>query len=154
MSTAARTSRCSRTPLDGKSTIVFFAFDLLEQDGENVGLRPQLERKLRLEAVLGAIAPDSPLQYSHHVVGNGQAVFDAMAAGGFEGVIAKGAGGPYSAGDRSLAWRKVKSIKREEFVVIGWRPPEHGPDDVRALFLATYKDGKLVYRAHLCLVLT
>lgn len=30
--------------------------------------------------------------------------------------------------------------------MIGWRPPEYGPDDVRGLFLATYEDGELVYR--------
>ena len=135
-----------KTSLDGRHPIVFFAFDLLEQDGENVALKPQLERKRRLEELLADQSPESPLQYSHHVVGNGQVVFDAMAAGGFEGVVAKGTGAPYVAGDRSLAWLKVKCIKRQEFVVIGWRPPEHGADDVRSLFLATYEQGRLVYR--------
>ena len=95
---------------------------------------------------MGDFALESPLQYSQHVIGSGQAVFDAMAAGGFEGVIAKGLGAPYSAGNRSLSWLKVKCIKRQEFVVIGWRPPDYGPDDVRGLFLATYENGKLVYR--------
>lgn len=136
-----------KTSLDGKKPIVFFAFDLLEQDGENVGLRPQLERKLRLEALLGDLPPEGPLQYSQHVVGNGDAVFKAMFDGGFEGVIAKGSAAPYGAGDRSIAWLKVKCIKRQEFVVIGWRPPDYGPDDdVRGLFLATYEKGRLVYR--------
>jgi bifunctional non-homologous end joining protein LigD len=42
---------------------------------------------------------------------------------------------------------KVKCVQRQEFVIIGWRPPEPGrPLDVRGLFLATYEEGQLVYR--------
>ena len=43
----------------------------------------------------------------------------------------------------SDSWLKIKTTQRQEFVVIGWRPPEYGPDDVRGLFLATYKDAKM-----------
>ena len=72
-----------------------------------------------------------------------------MCAGGFEGVVAKCATARYYGGDRSTVWLKVKCVQRQEFVVIGWRPPEYGPDDVRGLFLATYEDGELVYRGAL-----
>lgn len=135
-----------KTSLDGRTPIVFFAFDLLEQDGEDVARLPQVERKARLEALLADLPADSPVIYSQHVVGNGQAVFDAMKAGGFEGVIAKSSTARYYGGDRSTAWLKIKAVQRQEFVVIGWRPPDYGVDDVRGLFLATYEDGQLIYR--------
>ena len=135
-----------KNSLDGEKPVVFFAFDLLEQDGEDIAPLPQVDRKARLEAVLANLPVDSPIQYSQHVVGHGQKVFDAMCAGGFEGVIAKSATARYYGGERSTAWLKVKCVRRQEFVVIGWRPPEYGPDDVRALFLATYEKGVLVYR--------
>lgn len=135
-----------KTSLDGRTPIVFFAFDLLEQDGEDIAHLPQVVRKVRLEALLADLPADSPVIYSQHVVGSGQQVFDAMKAGGFEGVIAKSPTARYYGGDRSAAWLKIKAVQRQEFVVIGWRPPDYGVDDVRGLFLATYEDGQLVYR--------
>ena len=135
-----------KTSLDGKAPIVFFAFDLLEQDGEDVARLPQIERKARLEALLSGQPANSPIHYSQHVVGNGRQVFDAMASGGIEGVVAKSAVARYYGGERSTAWYKIKAVKRQEFVVIGWRPPDYGDVDVRGLFLGTYEDGELVYR--------
>jgi bifunctional non-homologous end joining protein LigD len=135
-----------KNSLDGKTPIVFFAFDLLEQDGEYIAVLPQLERKHRLEALLADLPPGSPIHYSQHVIGNGQQVFDAMRAGGFEGVVAKSAVARYYGGDRSTAWLKIKAVQRQEFVVIGWRPPDYGDVDVRGLFLGTYENGELVYR--------
>lgn len=135
-----------KNSLDGKKPIVFFAFDLLEQDGQDFAALPQIERKERLGDLLADLPSGSPVIYSHHVVGDGQRVFDAMKAGGFEGVVAKSATARYYGGDRSTAWLKVKAIKRQEFVIIGWRPPDYGDGDVRGLFLGTYENGELVYR--------
>lgn len=135
-----------KNSLDGKTPLVFFAFDLLEKDGEDVAALPQVERKARLEALLATQPAGSPVHYSQHVVGNGQQVFDAMRAGGFEGVVAKSAVARYYGGDRSTSWLKVKAVQRQEFVVIGWRPPDYGDGDVRGLFLGTYEGGQLVYR--------
>jgi len=135
-----------KNSLDGQKPVVFYVFDLLEQDGEDVARLPQLERKERLEALLANVPADAPVAYSEHIVGDGEAVFKAMCEGGFEGVIAKSPTARYYGGDRSTAWLKIKCVQRQEFVVVGWRPPEYGPDDVRGLFLATYEDGRLVYR--------
>jgi bifunctional non-homologous end joining protein LigD len=131
---------------DGKTPIDFFAFDLLELDGEDVAALPQLERKARLETLLANLPQRSPIHYSQHVVGNGLKVFEAMAASGFEGVVAKSPTARYYGGERSPFWLKVKAVKRQQFVVIGWRPPDYGDVDVRGLFLGTYEDGELVYR--------
>jgi DNA ligase D-like protein (predicted ligase) len=134
-----------KASLDGKTPLVFFAFDLLEENAEDVRALPQLERKTRLEALLQGQPDGSSVIYSPDVVGNGKAVLDAMTKGGFEGVIAKSPTARYY-GERSEMWLKVKCVKRQEFVIIGWRPPEYGDSDVRGFFLGTYKDGKLVYR--------
>lgn len=135
-----------KNSLDGQKPVVFYAFDLLEQDGEDIARLPQLERKERLEALLANVPAEDPIAYSDHIVGDGEEVFKAMCEGGFEGMIAKSPTARYYGGDRSTAWLKIKCVKRQEFVVIGWRPPEYGVDNVRGLFLATYEDGKLVYR--------
>jgi bifunctional non-homologous end joining protein LigD len=134
-----------KTSLDGASPIVFFAFDLLEQDGENVAALPLIERKARLERLLGRQPEGSPIIYSPHVEGGGEAVLNAMCKGGFEGVIAKSPTARYYS-DRSEMWLKINCVKRQELVIIGWRPPEYGDSDIRGFFLGTYDDGRLVYR--------
>ncbi|RYE49819.1 MAG: hypothetical protein EOP24_00840 [Hyphomicrobiales bacterium] len=135
-----------KNSLDGQKPVVFYAFDLLELDGEDIARLPQLERKQRLEALLTNVPPDDPIAYSDHIIGGGDEVFKAMCEGEYEGVIAKSPTARYYGGDRSTTWLKIKCVRRQEFVVIGWRPPEYGVDNVRGLFLATYEDGRLVYR--------
>ena len=68
---------------------MFYAFDLLELDGEDIARLPQIERKERLEALLANLPPDAPIAYSEHIVGQGEEVLQAMRDGGHEGVIAK-----------------------------------------------------------------
>lgn len=131
--------------LGGRGPLVFFAFDLLEQDGEDVSQLPQVERKRRLAALLADQPVDSPLLYSQHVVGNGRKVFDAVRAGGFDGIVAKWPTARYYGGGRSTAWLEIKVLRQQEFVVIGWTPDDKG-DGLRGLVLGTYERGELVYR--------
>jgi bifunctional non-homologous end joining protein LigD len=123
--------------------LVYFAFDLLEQDGESLEDLPLVERKERLKKLLGPVERDAPVQFSEHVRGNGQKVYDALCKGGFEGLIAKRADEPY-AHERSKGWLKVKCVKRQEFVIGGWRPSTKR-NRFASLLLGTYDDGKFVY---------
>jgi len=128
---------------DGGS-LTYFAFDLLEQDGEDLTKMPLVERKARLEKLLGPIEKSSLVQYSAHVAGNGQKVFDAIAAQGHEGIIAKQANAPYR-GERSKSWLKIKAAKRQEFIIAGWSPSEK-KKTFASLLIGTLEEGKLVYR--------
>src|SRR5688500_9002457 len=47
-----------KNSLDGKTPVAFYAFDLLEQDGEDVARLPQIERKERLQALLADLPDD------------------------------------------------------------------------------------------------
>ncbi|QQR38093.1 DNA ligase D [Devosia rhizoryzae] len=122
----------------------FFAFDLLEADGEDVTKLPLIERKERLEKMLGKLAKGSPIQYSSHVAGHGQKVLDALCRDGHEGVIAKSAKAPYR-GDRTKSWLKIKCLKRQEFVIGGWSPSTKRKG-FASLLLGTWENGKLLYR--------
>jgi ATP-dependent DNA ligase len=101
--------------------LVFFIFDLLHLDGDDVAARPLIARKERLAAFLANTGP--PLQYSDHQVGQGPAFFDRARAMKLEGIASKRAEAAYAPGNRGL-WLKVKCLHREEFVVIGWTDPE------------------------------
>jgi ATP-dependent DNA ligase len=53
--------------------LVFFLFDLLYLDGEDLSVQPLIERKKRLAGLLASTA--SPLQYSDHQTGLGPAFY-------------------------------------------------------------------------------
>jgi bifunctional non-homologous end joining protein LigD len=136
-------STLKQTLSDG-GELVFFAFDLLEKDGESLERLPLLERKQALKKLLGKVGPADPIQYSDHVRGHGDKVLAALCSAGQEGVIAKRADAPYRH-TRSRDWLKVKCTKRQEFVIGGWRHSEK-KSTFASLLLGTFEDGKLVYR--------
>lgn len=124
--------------------LTFFIFDLLEQDGKDLAALTQLERSQRLDQVLADLPEGSPLIRSTSVHEHGVDVFKNVCAAGLEGVIAKSAAAPYR-GDRSRAWLKIKCLKRQEFVVGGWRKSEK-KSTFASLLLGTWENGNLVYR--------
>ena len=84
-----------KTGIAAAMPLKFYAFDLLELDGDDLSDRPLLQRKEQLEALLGARDPDDSLQFSSYIVDHGRKVFAAMCEGGHEGVIAKRADSRY-----------------------------------------------------------
>jgi len=121
--------------------LVFYAFDLLVDRGEDITSLSTLERKERLAALLKGVPP--PILYGDHVIGKGEALFQQICAQGGEGVIAKRADAPYR-GERSRNWLKVKCIQRQEFVVVGWSESEKRRG-FRSLLLAVRDRGRLTY---------
>jgi DNA ligase D-like protein (predicted ligase) len=125
------------------AALVFFLFDILHLDGEDLRPRPLIERKDQLGALL-ANAPPS-LHCSDHVIGHGPAFYDKACGMHVEGIVSKRLDAPYTPGNRGL-WRKVKCLNREEFVVVGWTAPEGSRPYLRALLRADYDpDEKLIY---------
>jgi bifunctional non-homologous end joining protein LigD len=125
------------------AALVFFLFDLLHLDGEDLRPRPLIERKERLRTLLTNAAPS--LQYNDHVVGQGPAFYEKACAMRVEGIVSKRVDAPYSPGNRGL-WRKVKCLNRAEFVVAGWTEPEGRRPYIGALLLAYYDPhGRLIY---------
>src|SRR2546423_8247688 len=126
----------------GQGSLVFFLFDLLLLDGENLMALPVVDRKARLAALVKG-APAS-LQFNDHQIGHGPAFHRLACQHGLEGVVSKRVNGRYEPDRRS--WLKTKCLNREEFVVVGWSDPEGSRHRIGALLLAYYTpDGKLIY---------
>ncbi|WP_240230671.1 DNA ligase D [Devosia lacusdianchii] len=130
--------------LSNGGPLTYFAFDLIEQDGEDLAPLKLTERKARLEKLLGKVEASSLVQFSPHVTGNGQKVFDTICREGHEGIVAKQADAPYRS-ERTRSWLKIKCAKRQEFVIAGWSASTR-KKTFASLLLGTWEDGKLIYR--------
>src|SRR5437868_4041282 len=123
------------------ANLVFYAFDLLIDRGEDIRKLPNVERKQRLAALLQGVSP--PILYSDHIIGRGDELFNAMCKSGGEGIISKKADAPYK-GTRTRNWLKIKCIQRQEFVIVGWSESDKRLG-FRSLLLAAKEKGKLTY---------
>ena len=126
----------------GGASLVFFVFDLLYLDGEDLTGLPLVDRKTRLEAFL--IGAPECIRYNDHQIGQGPAFHRLACQHGLEGIVSKRVDGRYEPDRRS--WLKTKCLNREEFVVVGWSDPEGSRHRIGALLLGCYtRDGKLIY---------
>jgi bifunctional non-homologous end joining protein LigD len=112
------TGRSSFSELQqGSGPLVYYAFDLLELDGESLVDLPLDERKARLRRLLdrrvGAVLFSESFD-------DGDALYEAAKERGLEGVIAKRVDSTYKQGRRTRDWLKIKTENNEEFVVVGY----------------------------------
>jgi DNA ligase D-like protein (predicted ligase) len=116
--------------------IVFYAFDLLHFNGQDLTRLPLSERRKRLPSVVKG----SGILLSEPLPGTPHQVIEAVSRIGLEGVVAKRADSRYQSGERSGAWIKLKLDKQQEFVIGGYRP---GPNGVDALLVGYYEGKRL-----------
>jgi len=126
---------------DDPGAILYYAFDLLELDGEDLTALPLLARKEKLAALIGS--GTERIRYSDHIIGRGEELFDTFCSDGLEGVISKRADGRY-VGSRAGSWVKTKCIRRQEFVIVGWTPSDK-QRGFRSLLVGVNEEGKLRY---------
>jgi bifunctional non-homologous end joining protein LigD len=121
---------------------VYFSFDLLQLDGQDLRQQPLAKRKERLRRLLRA--QPAGIRYSDHVAGGGERVFAEACRMGLEGIVSKRANAPYVS-RRTATWLKVKCTGRDEFVIGGYRVSKNGRP-FSSLLLGEYDGGKLKYR--------
>jgi len=125
-----------------ESPAVFYAFDLLGVEGHDLRGLPLLERKAFLKDVLPTVGP---IRYSDHIPEQGDAMFRHVEAMGLEGIVGKKADAPYRGG-RSSTWVKVRTVRVEDFVIVGWTEPKGGRGGFGSLHIAQYDGEDLVYQ--------
>lgn len=123
------------------ANLVFYAFDLLVDRGEDIKRLPNIERKERLAALLKGVHP--PILFGDHVIGRGEELFREVCKTGGEGIVSKRAGAPYK-GARTRDWLKIKCIQRQEFVIVGWSESDKRRG-FRSLLLAVKEGRRLTY---------
>jgi bifunctional non-homologous end joining protein LigD len=123
--------------------LIFFAFDLLFTEAEDLQSLPLHERKSRLMARLDARkAPRAArIRYVDHFVTAGQAVLESACRLDLEGIVSKRLDAPYHSG-RSDTWTKAKCRSGHEVVIGGWTTTGAA---FRSLIAGVYRDGKLAH---------
>jgi bifunctional non-homologous end joining protein LigD len=112
-----RASQAQR--LSGTDPVRYLIFDLLHLDGSaTIGLPYRQRRQLLEDLELD----DGSWQCPPYFAGNGAIVLRASQELGLEGVVAKRLESTYRPGRRSPDWRKIKNIRCQEVVVLGWQP--------------------------------
>jgi bifunctional non-homologous end joining protein LigD len=126
-----------------QANLVYWVFDLLFLDGQDLRDRPLLERKTLLKSLLEK-AGGSRLRYCDHVMGKGPLFFAASCGEGLEGIVSKRQDAPYRSG-RTREWVKVKCQERQEFVIVGFTNPRSSRQGLGALLLAVHEGSGLRY---------
>ena len=125
---------------DGRTdALVFFAFDLLFADHEDLRPLPLIDRKARLAALLKRHT--AILRYVEHFASGGEAVLQSACRMNLEGIISKRADAPYRSG-RGDAWTKSKCRAGHEVVVGGWSDTN---GQFRSLLVGVHRGDHLIY---------
>ncbi|MEW4467846.1 DNA ligase D [Parasphingorhabdus sp. JC815] len=120
-----------------------FVFDLLENQGEDLTKLSTIERKHRLEALIGD--GNAAIRLADYIISAGEKLYDMMCGAGQEGIISKRVDATYR-GRRSRNWLKIKCTRRQEFVIIGWRKSDKRGRPFASLLLAQNEGDELVYK--------
>ena len=107
---------------DGKTDdLIFYVFDLLFADSEDLRDLPLVERKARLKRLIERRkGKDRQIRYVEHFETGGDAVLQSACKLSLEGIVSKKANSPYRSG-RSENWSKAKCRAGHEVVLGGWK---------------------------------
>ncbi len=129
---------------DGDTTgLMFFAFDLLYEKGNDLRQRPLRQRKARLQKLLEQRSRTGPsrIRYVEHLAAAGDTVLEAACRMSLEGIISKRLDSRYRSG-RNGEWTKSKCRTGHEVVIGGWT---RQAGQLRSLLVGVYRANRLVY---------
>jgi DNA ligase D-like protein (predicted ligase) len=122
--------------------IHFYAFDILNRDGELLVNLPLSRRRELLQSLFAA--PKDPLRLSPLLRAPSGQIIEAVRKLGLQGVVGKQLGSIYEPGERSGAWIKHRANMEQEFVIGGYIPGGRGFD---ALLVGVYEKKELIFVA-------
>ena len=121
-------------------------FDMLREDDEDLRGQPLAARRLRLQTRVKPSTSGARLvRLSEIVADDGRELMSRARRDGWEGLIAKDGHSVYQTGRRTPAWRKLKLLLEQEFVIGGWTEPRGMRQHFGALLVGYYDGGALQY---------
>ncbi|HEY3790992.1 MAG TPA: DNA ligase D [Bradyrhizobium sp.] len=131
---------------DGKTDrLIFFAFDLLFAEGEDLRRVPLADRKAQLKRMLvargKAKADTKQIRYVEHFESGGDAILQSACKLSLEGIVSKKLGSLYQSG-RTESWTKAKCREGQEVVIGGWKTTN---GKFRSLIAGVYRGDHLAF---------
>src|SRR6185437_6537906 len=132
---------------DGKTdNLIFYAFDLLFAEGEDLRRVPLADRKAQLKRILAARTKGKSgqarrIRYVEHFESGGDAVLQSACKLSLEGIVSKNLSSLYQSG-RSENWTKAKCREGQEVVLGGWKTTN---GKFRSLMAGVYRGGHLAF---------
>ena len=123
--------------------LIFYAFDLLFADGEDLRSLPLGERKARLKKLLEARrnGKAGAIRYVEHFESRGDDVLQSARKLSLEGIVSKKLDAPYRSG-RSESWTKAKCRAGHEVVIGGWKTTN---GKFRSLMVGVHRGDHLAF---------
>jgi bifunctional non-homologous end joining protein LigD len=128
---------------EGKSEdLIYFAFDLMFAEGEDLRQLPLSERKARLQELLGGLQNKrKQIRFVEHLETAGDAVLASACRMHLEGIVSKRLDAPYQS-TRSGTWTKAKCRGGQEVIIGGWTQEGR---KLRSLIAGVHRGKKLVH---------
>jgi len=123
--------------------IFFYAFDLLQLNGQDLKILPLSQRKSILQKLLKS--PGGVIRFSADLSKDAETLLPKVRALGLEGLIGKQADSLYEAGRRSGSWVKLKMFLEQEFVIGGYTEPEGARAYFGSVIVGFYEKGRLIF---------
>ena len=124
----------------------YYLFDILYLDGRDLQGLSFLQRRRILSDI---IKTNDRIRISEYIEEFGVQMFEKIKSMNLEGVIAKNLSSKYLQGTRSSDWLKVKNIKTQDCVVIGYTTGEGNRENFfGSLILAVYDGDELKFAGH------
>lgn len=122
----------------------FMVFDLLYLDGKSLVRAPYTERR---QALADLFDKDGTHIHVPDTLGtNRQTAMDVSRDLGLEGIVAKKGDSVYQPGKRGSTWVKIKHVRTQEVVVVGWSPGQNSrAASLGSVLLAVHQDDALTY---------
>lgn len=122
--------------------LIFFAFDLLFANGEDLRALPLRERKERLKSLLQRRnGKEKLIRHVDHFEDRGDTVMESARKLELEGIVSKKLDAPYRSG-RTESWTKAKIRGGQEVVLGGWKTTN---GKFRSLMAGVYRGGHLAF---------
>ncbi len=129
---------------DGKTgNLIFFAFDLLFSEGEDLRGLTLADRKAQLKEMLDGKRKrnEGVIRYVEHFETGGDAILKSACELDLEGIVSKKLDAPYRSG-RTKSWTKAKCRAGHEVVIGGYKMTG---SKFRSLMVGVPRDGHLAY---------
>ncbi|MEO6491103.1 MAG: DNA ligase D [Ferruginibacter sp.] len=118
--------------------LIYYVFDLLSHNGEQLYDHPLKERKALLKKLIGK---NPMVKYSDHIINSGVSFFNASTRQDLEGIMAKKGSSKYYPGQRTNEWLKIKNHKTVDVIIAGYTRPTGSRLRFGSLVLAV-KEGE------------